>query len=113
MKFELFIARRLSFKGDNSQKASPSINIAVAGTSLAIVIMMIAIAVILGFKHEIREKVVGFDAQITVSPMPNQYDISQEQTITLNDTLTSLISAVAPNAEISLAINFLNHNCIK
>ena len=104
MKFELFIARRLSFKGDNSQKASPSINIAVAGTSLAIVIMMIAIAVILGFKHEIREKVVGFDAQITVSPITAQYDSSQEQVITLNDTLLSLISEVTPNAEISLAI---------
>lgn len=105
MKFELFIARRLRLKsGKSTGKRSPSVTIAVAGIALAIVIMMIAIVVVLGFKHEIRDKVMGFDAQINIMPA-SVYSNSDNRFIVYNDTLRDLISSTLPqNAEISLSI---------
>lgn len=104
MKFELFIAQRLSFKGDKTKSTSPSINIAVAGIAMAIVIMTVAIVVVLGFKHEIRQKVMGFDAQITILPLSNTSSIAQSNYINFNDSLQSIVSTILPDAEISLSI---------
>ena len=103
MKFELYIARRLRLKNYNGSKQnSPSILIAVIGVALAIVIMMIAIVVVLGFKHEIRDKVMGFDAQITISN--SDYTEKDKSYITFNDTLKSIINTTIPNGQISLSI---------
>lgn len=103
MKFELYIARRLRLKNYNGSKQnSPSISIAVIGVALAIVIMMIAIVVVLGFKHEIRDKVMGFDAQITISN--SDYTEKDKSYITFNDTLKSIINTTIPNGQISLSI---------
>lgn len=103
MKFELYIARRLRLKNYNGSKQnSPSISIAVIGVALAIVIMMIAIVVVLGFKHEIRDKVMGFDAQITISN--SDYTEKDKSYITFNDTLKSIINTAIPNGQISLSI---------
>lgn len=106
MNLELHIARRMRFKRDNRHGTSPSIPIAVAGIALAVIVMMIAIAVVLGFKHEIRDKVTGFDAQITVAAAQevNSYAEYQDITpVTLNDTLRHLIkNALPPGARLSL-----------
>ena len=103
MKFELYIARRLRLKNYNGSKQnSPSISIAVIGVALAIVIMMIAIVVVLGFKHEIRDKVMGFDAQITISN--SDYTEKDKSYITFNDTLKNIINTTIPNGQISLSI---------
>ena len=103
MKFELYIARRLRLKNYNGSKQnSPSISIAVIGVALAIVIMMIAIVVVLGFKHEIRDKVMGFDAQITISN--SDYTEKDKSYIIFNDTLKNIINSTIPNGQISLSI---------
>ena len=103
MKFELYIAQRLRLKNYNGSKQnSPSISIAVIGVALAIIIMMIAIVVVLGFKHEIRDKVMGFDAQITISN--SDYTEKDKSYIILNDTLKSIINTTIPNGQISLSI---------
>lgn len=103
MKFELYIAQRLRLKNYNGSKQnSPSISIAVIGVALAIIIMMIAIVVVLGFKHEIRDKVMGFDAQITISN--SDYTEKDKSYITFNDTLKSIINTTIPNGQISLSI---------
>ena len=41
---------------------------AVTGISLSIAVMMIALSVMTGFKNEIRNKILGFDSQITIGP---------------------------------------------
>ena len=62
MNAELFIARRI-YKGDkknDKRVSSPAIKIAVAGIALGLAVMIVAVCIIVGFKKEIREKVVGF-----------------------------------------------------
>ena len=68
MNLPLFIARRLRFKPHHSRSLSPGIAIAIAGMAISLVIMMMSIAIVTGFKHQIRDKIMGFDSQITISP---------------------------------------------
>ena len=68
MSYELFIARRLRLNTENSRRPSASIVIAITGIALSLVIMMAAMCIVLGFKEEIRNKVYGFDAHVTIHP---------------------------------------------
>jgi ABC-type lipoprotein release transport system permease subunit len=55
---EIFIARKLIFSKDNRKSISRSIlNIAIFGISLGLAVMIVAIAVVTGFKNEITKKV--------------------------------------------------------
>ena len=66
MRYELFIARRLKLLNGNSEGA-PSLMVAVAGMVLAIVVMILSITIVLGFKEEITGKIYHLDAHIKVT----------------------------------------------
>jgi len=67
MNTELFISRRLFFESDNKKFLSYKIiRIALAGIALGLTVMIISVAVITGFKKEIREKVIGFGSHIQI-----------------------------------------------
>ncbi len=67
MNTEIFIARKLIFSKDNRKSISRSIlNIAIFGISLGLAVMIVAMAVVTGFKNEITRKVVGFAAHIQI-----------------------------------------------
>jgi lipoprotein-releasing system permease protein len=62
---EFFIARRLISDKESSRKISRSIvRIAVFGIALGLAVMIITISVVTAFKEEIRNKVIGFGADI-------------------------------------------------
>jgi len=64
---EIFIARKLIFSKDNRKSISRSIlNIAIFGISLGLAVMIVAMAVVTGFKNEITRKVVGFASHIQI-----------------------------------------------
>jgi lipoprotein-releasing system permease protein len=64
---EIFIARKLILSKDNRKSISRSIlNIAIFGISLGLAVMIVAMAVVTGFKNEITRKVVGFGAHIQI-----------------------------------------------
>jgi lipoprotein-releasing system permease protein len=64
---EFFIARRLIFSGDRKKSISRSIlDVAVFGISLGLAVMIVAVAVVTGFKNEISRKVVGFASHIQI-----------------------------------------------
>ena len=94
MNAELFIAKRI-YKGekDNKKKvASPAIKIAIAGISLGLAVMIIAVCIIVGFKNEVRGKVVGFGShiQITAFETNNSYE---HPPIALSDSLSQILSS--------------------
>ena len=67
MNFPLFVARRINGQTDDRQKVSrPAIHIATAGVAIGLAVMIVTVAVVLGFKHTIRDKVVGFGSHIQV-----------------------------------------------
>lgn len=66
--FPYFIARRIHSQGAGSKGVSrPAVNIATAGVAIGLAVMIITVSVVLGFKHTIRDKVVGFGCHIQVS----------------------------------------------
>ena len=63
----LFIARRIyGDKGDRKKVSRPAIRIATIGVAIGLAVMIITVSVVLGFKHTIRDKVVGFGCHIQI-----------------------------------------------
>jgi len=65
MNTELFISKRLFFDKANRKHLSQRIiRIALIGISLGLAVMIVSVAVVTGFKNEIRNKVIGFGSHI-------------------------------------------------
>ena len=93
MNAELFIARRI-YKGDrknNKRVSSPAIKIAIAGIALGLAVMIVAVCIIVGFKKEVRAKVVGFGSHIQITAFES--NSSYEHTpIAFSDTLADMLT---------------------
>ena len=66
MNHELYIARRMKLDSER-QKGSPSLTVALVGIVLAVVIMILSIAIVMGFKNEISGKIMHLDAHLRVT----------------------------------------------
>ena len=66
MKAAYYIARRLRLSTDNSCRLSTSVIIAISGIALSVVVMLLSIAIVSGFKQQIRDKVIGFESQVSI-----------------------------------------------
>ena len=66
MNFELFITRHIIGKGKGNI-SNPAIRIAIISIALGLAVMIIAISILTGFQKEIRDKVSGFAAHITIT----------------------------------------------
>lgn len=66
MKLEWFIARRISGKSYNKGVSSSVVKIAVAAVALSVAVMIVSMSVIIGFKNEIMDKVVGFGSCVNI-----------------------------------------------
>lgn len=65
LNFELFIARRIFSDRENKKRFSRSIiTFALFGIAFGMIMMILSVAVVTGFKQEIRDKVIGFGAHI-------------------------------------------------
>ena len=68
MNLPLFLAKRIfNDKGDKRKVSRPAIRIATAGVAIGLAVMIISVCVVIGFKHTIRDKVVGFGSHITIA----------------------------------------------
>ena len=91
MNFPLFIARRLySDQGDKRKVSRPAIHIAVAGVAIGLAVMIISVCVVLGFKHTIRDKVIGFGSHIQVADFMTLQQMNQYPVV-MNDSMIQVI----------------------
>ncbi len=64
---ELFIARRIFTDSGSRKRFSQSIiSFAVFGIAFGLLVMILAVAIVTGFKKEVRNKVIGFGAHIQI-----------------------------------------------
>lgn len=101
MNLPLYIARRQRFKPDDRRSLSPGIVIATAGIAISLIVMLFSIAIVTGFKHQIRDKIMGFDSQITLSPegylgAADSVSEPAATAITLSPELIDLLSSTLP-----------------
>lgn len=101
MSFERFIARRIySDKASDGEKFSrPAVRIAMLGVAIGLAVMIVSLAVVLGFKHEIKSKVMGLGGHVqALSITQNEkYEILP---ITTDATLIRKIKRVAGVAHV-------------
>lgn len=64
---ELFIARRIVSGKEKKNISRPIIKISVIGIALGLVVMILTIAIVTGFKKEIRDRISGFGGHIIIS----------------------------------------------
>ena len=68
MNLPFFIAKRITF---NSKRTFSKliVRIAILGIMLGLAVMILAVAIVKGFKSEIREKVRGFSGDIQIAKL--------------------------------------------
>lgn len=66
MNYPLYLGRRLALGGEG-RKGSPGVKVAIAAIALSVAVMTASIAITLGFKREITDKVVGFTSHIIMT----------------------------------------------
>ncbi|MDR0429466.1 MAG: ABC transporter permease [Tannerellaceae bacterium] len=85
--FELFIARKIHFSKEcDRQVAPPAVRIAMIGIALGLAVMILSVAIVVGFKKEVRNKVIGFGSHIQITNFDS--NISYESSpVSVSDTL--------------------------
>ena len=94
MNLELFIAKRIHFYGEKGEKraSSPAIKIAVAGVAIGLAAMILALSIVVGFKKEVRNKVVGFGSHIQITNLANNSTYETQPVCVSPDLISQLES---------------------
>jgi lipoprotein-releasing system permease protein len=93
MNLPLFIARRIFGQEGQHDVSIPAIRIATIGVAIGLAVMIITVSVVLGFKHTIRDKVVGFGAHIRIESFMAQQTASPIP-VCISDTLYRQLTAL-------------------
>ena len=93
MNLEYFIAKRIHFRQDKKHVSRPAVRIATLGISIGMTVMLLSLAIVTGFKQEIRNKTIGFGGhiQLTNFESNNSYELSP---VNLNDTLWQELASI-------------------
>lgn len=93
MNLELFLAHRLySTRKGARQMSRPAVTIAQWGVAVGTIVMFLSISIIVGFKNQIRDKVVGFGGHIQIQ----SYERNSEKAIptTADSTLINELRSI-------------------
>lgn len=67
MNLEYFLAKRIaSEKTEGKDVTKPAVRIAIGGIAIGLTVMLLAVAIVIGFKSEVRNKLIGFGSHIQV-----------------------------------------------
>ena len=88
-----WIAQRLYFsqQADGSRRSRPAVRVALAGIVIGVMVMLLTVCVVVGFKQTITDKVAGFGAHIQVVNFDNN-NTYEMQPITVSDSLLQVLS---------------------
>lgn len=94
MNIEYFIAKRIHFQQGSKNVSRPAVRIAIIGIALGLAVMIIAVAVVIGFKQEIRNKTIGFGGHIQITNFDNN-NTYEMQPIRVEDSLLTKIKNIS------------------
>ena len=98
-----FIADRI-FSLSKENLSSTVMRLAVTSVALAVMVMLIAWAVVIGFKNQIRDKVIGFVAPIHIQTLDKNESV-EETPFCLDSLLISRLNAVEGIAHYQMVAN--------
>lgn len=70
MRPESFIASRI-FSASKENLSASIVRVAILSVAMGLAVMVISVAIVVGFKEQIRDKVIGFVAHIQIEPLNN------------------------------------------
>ena len=87
MSTEFFIAKHIyKDRGEGRNISPPAIHVAIISIAIGLSVMILSVAVVIGFKTEIRKKIVGFGSHIQITNF--EYNSSYElKPVAISDTL--------------------------
>lgn len=90
MSVSFFLAKRIHFsKGDEAQRVSPpAIRIAIAGIAIGLTVMLLTVAIVVGFKEEIRDRVTDFGGHLQILAQTNNRTF-EKQPVCFSDSMLS------------------------
>jgi lipoprotein-releasing system permease protein len=96
MKFELFVAKRSFGRDEKNENISQKlVRIAIFGIALCITVMIISISVLVGFKTEIRDKIIGFGSHIQIVNYDSNTSFETVTPIEENSQITQQVKEIA------------------
>lgn len=109
MNLELFIAKRIHFEKKGEKNVPrPIVRIVMNGIAVSIMVMLIAVGILNGFKAEVREKLIGFGSHIQISSSVSNQTY-ETQPIQVNP---STIDSLNNLSEVRHAQSFATQPCI-
>ncbi len=94
MNLSLYLSRKIYGAGNIRQKVSrPAIKIATLGVAIGLAVMIISVSIVFGFKHTIRDKVVGFGGHIQVANFMTLQS-SETYPIVMNDSMLNVLNNI-------------------
>lgn len=94
MRPETYIAQRLYFMSNDQHRTSrPAVRVALAGITIGILVMVITICVVVGFKQTIMDKMAGFGAHIQVVNFDSNNTYEMEP-IAMPDSMLQALQAL-------------------
>ncbi|MDR3706117.1 MAG: ABC transporter permease [Paludibacteraceae bacterium] len=94
MNLELFIAKRIHFSKQGEKRISrPAVRVAMLGIALGLAVMLITVSIVIGFKQEIRDKVIAFGSHIQVTNFDSN-ETFETKPITVSNTLVKSLYEV-------------------
>lgn len=94
MNFPLYIARKIYHdQGDKHKVSRPVIRIATLGVAIGLAVMLISVSVVLGFKHTIRDKVIGFGSHLMVGDIMTIQG-NDQYPIEMGDSMMKVLKSV-------------------
>ena len=104
MKFEFFFARRLRLDGSGNKSVTPNLTIAVLGMVLAIVIMILSITIVCGFKKEISNKIYNLDSHIRITNSAVLINNLNYSTVDSRDVIPTIMHSQIADSLISISL---------
>lgn len=104
MKLSIFIGRRLKLKPQDGLSISPNNSIAIGGIALSMAVMILSITVVMGFKSQIRAKVMGIDASITVKGLDTYDEYGRYLSPTVTEGDAAFVKSMAGDYAVSLSM---------
>ena len=93
MNLELFIAEKIHFSKEGDREVTPpAVRIAMIGIALGLAVMILSVAIVIGFKKEVRNKVIGFGSHIQITNFDSNSSY-ESQPIAVSDTLLNALDA--------------------
>ena len=92
MSVAYFLAHRIRFrKSSDAQRVTPpAVRIAIAGIAVGLVVMILTVAIVVGFKQEIRDKIADFGGHLQIVALTSGKGFDKQPVCYDDSLLTSI-----------------------